>query len=414
MKKLIIFLLCGAFCLSLAGCRSEEDIAMEAANALLEAGDFDAAMEAYAALGDYEGAAEKLAEAGFLKQEAAMQAADALMERCDYKAAAEAYAALADFKDAADKLNLAQLALAMEEADALLEKGDYDAAIEAYSLLGDYEDAPAKLEQATYKKDEPYYGTWINMYDQTVFTFAAQGEGTADSKPISYSRDGNTLSITGINLAEHEFFQFMPVGADWTIPGETDPIPLTIVEENGICRMYCTAARIYLVPEASAEALTPVTVEITKENWEEYFYIYSYEVHSGPVGEFPGQCPEGIEESMVMLKEEYCDRVMSPWRKNSIKLDVTFLFHFNIHYYSYEFDSNGKAIFTPMPPHIDRPASASMKQTLVDYRMATLAMPSNSSRVYAPLHHQFVDGNVYSHGTDYRPVEIYGRISLIP
>lgn len=303
---------------------------------------------------------------------------------------------------------------ALEAADALLEQGDYDSAIKAYTALGNFSDAPEKLAEATSKKDEPYYGTWINLYDETVFTFSAEGKATADGKSISYARDGSTLTITGINLAEHPFFTMMPLGASWPIPGENDPIPLTIVDEGGIRRMYCNLARIYLVPEDQAEALSPIAVDITMENWQEYFYSESSEAHNGPVGDFPGQCPEGTTELYVWLKEAYCNRLMNPWKGDGMYLDVTFVFQYNTEYFTYSTEADGTVSFTSLKySPFGGSATRTQTQLLSDYRMLDFQM-SGGSRVYCRSFLQEVSGNYYYRGADFQLVDVSGTLLLVP
>jgi len=73
MKKLariICLVLACVLCLSLAACASQEDKDFEAANALLEAGDYDGAIAAFSAIGRYQEISDKIAEAVQLRDEA--------------------------------------------------------------------------------------------------------------------------------------------------------------------------------------------------------------------------------------------------------------------------------------------------------------------------------------------------------
>ena len=69
MKKLISMLLLAVFCLSMAAC-SSVDKEFEAADALLQAGDYEAAIAAFSAIGRYEEISAKIQEAEKLKDEA--------------------------------------------------------------------------------------------------------------------------------------------------------------------------------------------------------------------------------------------------------------------------------------------------------------------------------------------------------
>ena len=100
------------------------------AEALLAAGDYDAAAEAFGAAGNYSDAAERVQATYYAK-------AEALLEAGDYDAAAEAFDALGDYSDAAERVQATHYA----KAEALLAAGDYDAAAEAFGAAGNYKDA---------------------------------------------------------------------------------------------------------------------------------------------------------------------------------------------------------------------------------------------------------------------------------
>lgn len=98
MKRTIVVILSLLLAAALCGCGEQK--AYEEASSLLEAGEYEAAVEAFAKLGDYEDSAEKLANA---ENRLAYNAAAALAEAGDYTAAAEAFEKIGNFEDSAGK-----------------------------------------------------------------------------------------------------------------------------------------------------------------------------------------------------------------------------------------------------------------------------------------------------------------------
>ena len=115
------------------------EVKYEKAESLLAAGKTDEAMEVFSALEDYSDSSDKVLEIKY-------QTAKNLMSAGKYDAAAEAFAALGDYSDASDK----ELENRYKAAESLMNAGKYDAAAEAFAALGDYEDAADRVK-------EPYY-----------------------------------------------------------------------------------------------------------------------------------------------------------------------------------------------------------------------------------------------------------------
>ena len=137
--------------------------AYESAKALLSAGEYQQAADAFSTLGSYKDSAEYIAEAeaALTEQEnaAAYTAAQRLLEDGKFDEAIAAFAALDDYSDAGTQIRAAQQKKqntakeagnrsAYEAAEKLLAAEDYDAAIEAFSALGDYADAPERAAEA--------------------------------------------------------------------------------------------------------------------------------------------------------------------------------------------------------------------------------------------------------------------------
>ena len=89
------------------------------------------------------------------------KAAEALLESGQYEEAIEAFEALGSYKDSAQQVQTAKLemqedylAANYEEAKRLLSEGDYAAAIDAFKELGEFRDSPAQMETAISAKIE--------------------------------------------------------------------------------------------------------------------------------------------------------------------------------------------------------------------------------------------------------------------
>ena len=129
-------------------------------------GKFDEAIAAFAALGDYSDSAAQISDAKRQKQEAeqeaanrsAYEAAEKLLTDEDYDAAIEAFTALGGYADASDRAAEAGAAKQAAEEEAankeayaaaekLLEEKKYADAKAAFEALGAYSDAKAKADE---------------------------------------------------------------------------------------------------------------------------------------------------------------------------------------------------------------------------------------------------------------------------
>ena len=143
-----------------------------AAQKLLKDGKFDEAIAAFEALGDYSDSAAQVTAARQQKQEAeqefanrsAYEAAEKLLADGDYDAAIEAFAALDDYADASDRAAEVEAAKqdAEEEAankeayaaaEKLFEEKKYADAQAAFEALGEYSDAKEKAEECQKQLD---------------------------------------------------------------------------------------------------------------------------------------------------------------------------------------------------------------------------------------------------------------------
>jgi tetratricopeptide (TPR) repeat protein len=123
--------------------------AYTSAEALLNEGNYEEAIKAFTALGDYKDSTQRIAEANELRNEAT--------ER--------------------------ELAAQYAEAETLLEAGEYDAAIEAFKALGEYEDSSDRI-------DEVYYLSGKNSMQDTDYLSAYQSFSNAN-----FYQDSEVLMI---------------------------------------------------------------------------------------------------------------------------------------------------------------------------------------------------------------------------
>ena len=142
------------------------------AQKLLEAGKFDEAIAAFEALGDYSDSAAQVTAAKQQKQEAEQEAAnrsayktaEKLLAVGNYDAAIEAFTALGDYSDASARIAEAEAAKQAAEKEAankeayaaaekLLEEKKYADAKAAFEALGEYSDAKEKAEECQKQLD---------------------------------------------------------------------------------------------------------------------------------------------------------------------------------------------------------------------------------------------------------------------
>jgi tetratricopeptide (TPR) repeat protein len=90
-----------------------------AAEQLLEHGNYDEAIAAFSALGDFKDSTERIAEADNLISEEEYQAAEQLLASGDYTEAIAAFSALGDYKDSTERITEAENLIIGEECQAL-------------------------------------------------------------------------------------------------------------------------------------------------------------------------------------------------------------------------------------------------------------------------------------------------------
>jgi len=107
---------------------------------LMDEKKYEEAAAAFAALGDYRDAADRVPEAKYLF-------AETLLAAQDYAGAASAFEALGDYRDCASRVPEVRY----QHADARMAAEDYAGAAAAFAELGDYEDAASRVTEANYQ-----------------------------------------------------------------------------------------------------------------------------------------------------------------------------------------------------------------------------------------------------------------------
>lgn len=211
---------------------------------------------------------------------------------------------------------------AFDAANALLEAGDYDAAIEAFSAVGRYAEISEKIYQAELAKAKSemsfIYGTWKELQTEGTWIFKEDGTLTIDREDGTYNCTFE-LGFDGLQVT-----------------GGMDLWMFTY-EEEGITHL---AGDMYdLLTEADHAKIAPVAVEITMDNWSEYFELReSNNVYHNAFGEIEQNSPS----YGLFLKDEYYDRLAGEY--DAVSLDVELIydqacFHV-VNYDKNTFDSN--------------------------------------------------------------------------
>ena len=145
--------------------------AYQSAVRLMDEGNYTAATNAFAALGDYRDSKEKCQEANNRVLFSLYQKADEQLKNGEYLAAYRAFESLGDYLDSAEKRNEA-IENAYQEAKRLAEAGDYESAYLAFESLGNYRDSAEQrdelAERAFLSPLLKYEGTYSNEKNETL------------------------------------------------------------------------------------------------------------------------------------------------------------------------------------------------------------------------------------------------------
>lgn len=143
---------------------------------------------------------------------------------------------------------------AFEEANTLLESGDYEGALEKFYSIGLYNQTAEKIyqieEQLRTEKVAFLTGTWKDLNYERTLTFGEKGKFTVTDSDGTVS-DGEAWYDDNDQLYLFEAVE--------------------IREIDGVTHM--TGEYYDWVSEADYEVIGPRTVEITLDNWADYFEI---------------------------------------------------------------------------------------------------------------------------------------------
>lgn len=144
------------------------------AEALLESGDYDGAAAAFAELGDYRDANDRIFDVQTAKVEhekiQMYKEAEALLQSGDYDGAIASFLRLGDYSDASDRA----MSSKYSKAESLLASGDYDDAIATFTELGDYRDVSDRIISCQYNKAEALFES--GEYLKSAIAFGALGD----------------------------------------------------------------------------------------------------------------------------------------------------------------------------------------------------------------------------------------------
>lgn len=220
------------------------------AEKLLAAGDYDGAITAFAALGDYKDASERKAN---VRNVQAYADAETLLAKGDYDGAIAAFTKLGEYQDAASRAKDAEAqkqetenAQAYASAEALLNAREYDSAAKAFDMLGDYKDAAARALECYYIEADQLQTQGKTA--EAAFTFAkiaeykdAQERGsalwdmipgretitTSGSHTAALKMDGTAISVGSYSNGERDIYDWNDIvdiscGLDHTVGLKSD------------------------------------------------------------------------------------------------------------------------------------------------------------------------------------------------
>ncbi len=195
-----------------------------------------------------------------------------------------------------------------DAADALLQAGDYDAAIAAFSAIGRYEEISAKIQEAQKLKNEAnagfLYGTWKNILNdyrgESDFVIMEDGKALIDGTTATYSYENGILTLTSPMIIE-----------------------LVCEEIDGVMHLRGSlGVDMDYVPEDKYDELGPYSVELTMDNWTEYFELReAANMYFNQFGEL-----ESAQNSYgIFLKDEYMDKIsLQSFFTNEIAFKISY------------------------------------------------------------------------------------------
>ena len=156
------------------------------AEALLAAGEYDAASEAFANAGSYSDAAQRVLEPYYVQ-------AEALLATGEYEAASEAFANAGSYSDAAQRVGEPYYV----QAEVLLAEGQYQAASEAFANAGNYSDAAERVGEPYYVQAEALLAAGDQIGAADAFLRAGDYQDAAERSKELYYAQAEALLAAG-------------------------------------------------------------------------------------------------------------------------------------------------------------------------------------------------------------------------
>ena len=206
---------------------------------------------------------------------------------------------------------------AFEAADALLAAGDYEGAIAAFSSIPRYQEISEKIYEAEMMKMEaeklthianaqPLYGNWIN-------TTADKG---GSEITLAINADGTCTVVWGETTTESTY------GCkDNTFSIQMMGIDLKVETIEGVMHLVNEEFNMDFVTEADYPAFALQEIELTIDNWQEYFEIK--EVNGMSANSF-GEVESVYPTVGIFLKEEYYSRLPQYFDNLNIAFELTY------------------------------------------------------------------------------------------
>jgi len=169
MKRIIIALLILSLGLSLCACEKVDDY--KAAVAMMDAGEYENAIAAFSALGNYKDSEQKKSECENILD---YRQAISFMKIGSYEDAILIFDRLGDYKDSVQRMVECSLNLAYAQALSQMNAGNYEEARTGFLELGEYFDSAEKSQECavllTYEKAKSLFAA--KKYDEAELLFA--------------------------------------------------------------------------------------------------------------------------------------------------------------------------------------------------------------------------------------------------
>lgn len=222
MRKYICLCLALMLCLCLCACKSSD---YKKAMSLFETGEYEEAIAAFEALGEYKDSVQKIDEC---KYEAAVD----LMESGSFEEAIAAFKALGEYSDSVQKINECKYRAAV----ALMDSGNYEEAIAAFEAIGEYKDCAQKIRDCKTAILDIRYDEAIALMDtDVVLAYEALAAlcGHKDSNAMAASLYDDYLTAKIPTLKDGDTIYFGSYEQDNKKSNGQEPIEWIVIEDSG-------------------------------------------------------------------------------------------------------------------------------------------------------------------------------------